>query len=270
MIREWSMRSAVHRALKHGMRGEDVKILQRETNQRANAYNVPGHLKVDGEVGPKTLALVDDVAYALGALKSKIDRDEIAGSVQKMIRHPRRRTPGQRLRAARRRTPRIVVPRLSFQNVFGSKGDVYRGAGHYTAGRRAKNKRELVAEMKADHAYHMSKGWGGLSYEAMIADDGTIGLGNPMWRKAAAVALNNTGMVGVCCPGTTGDRMTAAQRRSAKWLLEHWHTTKIPKAHRLPRRAKGLDLRGHKEFPSQSTACPGDMLGQYHAIFKEF
>lgn len=157
---------------------------------------------------------------------------------------------------------------LTFQYIWGAKGRVYRGAGHYTAGRRARNATDLAAEMRSDHAYHRSKGWGGLSYEAMIADDGTIGFGNPMDRKSAAVAGQNTGMVGICCPGTTGDRMTAKQKASIRWLLDNWHTKAVPAAHRLPRPARQLDWRGHREFPGQSTQCPGVMLNDYKELFR--
>lgn len=169
------------------------------------------------------------------------------------------------------RGPKVITAArlgLRFQYLWGGKGAVYRGAGHYTAGHRARNERELIAEVKADHAYHASQGWGGLSYEAMVADDGTIVLGNPMDRKSAAVASNNTGMVGICCPGTTGDRMAPKQKQSVEWLLANWHTRRIPKRHRLPRPAATLDLRGHNQFPGQSTACPGVMLTDYKECFR--
>lgn len=155
---------------------------------------------------------------------------------------------------------------LTFQNVFGGKGSVYRGTGHYTAGHPAAGKAELAAEMRADHGYHKGKGWGGLSYEVMIADDGTIGFGNPMNRKSAAVAVNNTGMVNICCPGTTGDRITAGQKRSIQWLRANWHTSAVPSAYRLPKPMHQLTWHGHREWPSQSTACPGDMLSDYHEV----
>lgn len=173
-------------------------------------------------------------------------------------------------RAAKRRPPIITAAQLglTFQDVFGAKGPVYRGAGHYTAGPRARDAAALKNEMLNDHAYHKSKGWGGLSYETMIADDGTIGFGNPMNRKAAAVALNNTGMVGICVPGTTGDRMTDAQKRSIRWLLDNWHTNKVPSAHRLPRPARELDWRPHRSWPSQSTACPGEMIQDYKELIR--
>ncbi len=190
-------------------------------------------------------------------------------------RHGDRLRESRRMVARRRRQLGLDPPKfitaaqlgLRFQYVFDTKGPIYRGAGHYTAGGRARNATELAAEMRADHRYHASKGWGGLSYEAMVADDGTIGFGNPIDRKSAAVASNNTGMVSICVPGTTGDRMTPACKASIRWLLANWHTSQVPKAHRLPRPARQLDWRGHREFPSQSTPCPGEFLVDYKELF---
>lgn len=166
--------------------------------------------------------------------------------------------------------PRIITASqlgLSFQYVFGNKGAIFRGAGHYTAGHRARGADDLIREARSDHTFHKGKGWGGLSYEAMIADDGTLLFGNPIARKSAAVASNNTGMVNVCCPGTTGDRMTQAQKRTLGWLLDNWHTSKVPAAHRLPKPARGLEWRGHRFWPGQSTACPGVMIEDYRSVW---
>lgn len=164
--------------------------------------------------------------------------------------------------------PRIITARqagLTFQYVFGPKGRVFNTAGHYTAGHRVAGPAALIAEAKSDHAFHRGKGWGGLSYEWMIADDGTIFCGNPTNRKSAAVALHNTGLVNICCPGTTGDKPTEAQARSLRWLLANAHTSAMPAAHRSPVDLRRVPLRGHKEFPDQSTACPGNFLTMYHA-----
>lgn len=184
-------------------------------------------------------------------------------------RREQHRRQVKRLQA--RRKPRIITAAqlgLRFQYIWGAKGRPYRGAGHYTAGARCKDATALAAEIRSVHAYHAGKGWGGISYEALIADDGTIGLANPVDRMSAGVGGQNTGLVNVCCPGTTGDRMTAAQKRSVAWLLDHWHTRRIPAAHRLPRPARELGWLGHKEYPGQSTACPGDMLDQYHDLWR--
>jgi hypothetical protein len=166
--------------------------------------------------------------------------------------------------------PRMITSAqlgLGFQYIWGTKGNVYRGAGHYTAGHRVADATALAHEMRSDHAFHMGKGWGGLSYEVMIADDGTLGFGNPANRKSAAVAGQNTGLVSICCPGTTGDHMTAAQKRSVRWYLNNAHTSKVPKAYRLPRRARSLQWRPHNEWPGQSTACPGVMAHDYKELW---
>lgn len=168
------------------------------------------------------------------------------------------------------KSPRLITAAeigLEFTYPWGGKGTVYRGSGHYTATDRAANATELVAKVKQFHAYHKSLGWGGLSYEALVADDGTICLGNPIDRMSAAVAAQNTGMVNVCIPGTTGDRMSAAQKASVRWLFDNWHTDKVPVRHRLPRSARALTWKGHNQWPGQSTACPGVMQADYDAIW---
>lgn len=157
---------------------------------------------------------------------------------------------------------------LKFQYIWGLKGTPKKGAQHYTAGHRCKDAAALKREMIADHAFHKSKNWGGVSYECMVADDGTIGLGNPMKRLSAGVAGQNSGLVNICCPGSTGDKMTEAQIRSVKWYIHNAHTAAIPKAYRSPVRLASISegWRGHREYPRNPTACPGDMLSQYHVI----
>jgi len=157
---------------------------------------------------------------------------------------------------------------LKFQNLFGTKGTPQKLAGHYTAGARAKDMAALKKEMIADHVLHINRGFGGLSYEAMVSDDGCLGLGNPMWRKSAAVAGQNSNLVSICCPGTTGDKMTEAQIRTVLWYFNNAHTTAIPKPYRSTVRLSKLLLRAHREFPKQATACPGAMTPQYHEIDK--
>ncbi len=167
--------------------------------------------------------------------------------------------------------PRIVTAKqagLSFVNRWGGKGNIYRGAWHYTAGPRAKGATDLLRLGRQYHAYHQSMGWPGLSYEALIADDGTILFANPISIKSAGVASNNSGLVNICCPGTTGDRLTAGQKSSVKWLRSRWHTRDVPSTHRLPRPAADLAWRPHNEFPSQSTACPGAMAHDYKEAWR--
>ena len=152
---------------------------------------------------------------------------------------------------------------LSFTYPWGNKGPVTKGGGHYSAGSRARNLEELERLARGFHEHHKAQGWGGMSYEVLIADDGSMIFGNPMDRKSAAIASMNTGMVSICCPGTTGDRLTAGQKKSIGWLMDNWHTAAVPSRHRLPVRARSIPWRGHREW-NNSTACPGSMLADYH------
>jgi hypothetical protein len=272
MARKWDSDPAPHRRLHRLDRGLDVEQLQRGLNARLEHIDDGGDFKVrlTSVVDDSTVRAWRKVRWAIGLP----DGHPLTAGAQLNVRRPWTRTPlaPRRARARRRRAtkPRMLTARqigLSFQWVFGAKGPVERGTGHYTAGVRASGAQELAREMRSDHAYHASKGWGGLSYEAMVADDGTIGFGNPIGRRGAAVANSNTGMVNICCPGTTGDRMTAAQKASVRWLLANWHTSKVPAEHRLPRPARGVVWRGHKEWPGQATACPGEMLTDYKECF---
>ena len=210
-----------------GGKSDQCRALAAAMNRRFEIRSLTDR-KVKVADGPMTLTrdLLEAAvtcAWALGASRTTLDGMERDGHVPvgvvRMIRNPGRRTPEQKelgckrianlrkQRAERPSAPKFITAAqlgLSFQDVFGAKGTVTRGAGHYTAGNRCPNATKLAAEMRADHNFHKGKGWGGLSYEAMVADDGTIGFGNPMCRKSAAVASTNTGMVNICCPGTTG------------------------------------------------------------------
>jgi hypothetical protein len=274
-----------------GGKSEQMRALAVATNRRLKTRSL-GDRQVPVPDGPMRLTresfeAVVICAWAMGTSPETLKRmqreETVPVGVARMIRNPGRRTEAQktlgRKRIAHMRAtgdglagkPKMITAAqlgLTFQFVFGQKGTVFRGAGHYTAGRRAANATELAAEMRADHRFHKDKGWGGLSYEAMVADDGTIGFGNPMTRKSAAVASTNTGMVNICCPGTTGDRMTAAQKASVRWLMKNWHTTAVPAAHRLPLPARSIGWKGHSSYPGQSTACPGVMNEDYKEIWK--
>ena len=273
-----------------GGKSDQARALAAAMNRRFETRSLKDR-QVRVSDGPMTCdrALLDAAitcAWALGASRATLDamqRDScVPVGVARMIRNPGLRTPeqkelGQRRianmrkqRAARPSAPKLITAAqlgLSFQDVFGAKGEVTRGAGHYTAGNRAADGAALATEMRNDHRFHKGKGWGGLSYEVMVADDGTIGFGNPMRRKSAAVASSNTGMVNICCPGTTGDHMTAKQKASVKWLMDNWHTDAVPAAHRLPKRARSFGWKPHNEFALQSTLCPGDMAKDYKEIF---
>lgn len=165
-----------------------------------------------------------------------------------------------------RAAPRIITAAqigLTFQWVFGSLGTPWRLTGHYTAGPRASTAAEGIAIAREVHRQHASQGWGGCSYGPIICDDGTLLLINPINRKSAHVAGNNSGNVPANCPGTTGNQPTAAQIRTYKWWLANAHTRRVPKAYRSPVDLRKLKRYGHNDL--NATACPG----AYKTMFKE-
>lgn len=162
--------------------------------------------------------------------------------------------------------PRIITAAqlgLQFQNVFGPLGAPNRCAGHYTGGPRASNATELIATGRTVHRIHLQQGWGGGSYTFLIADDGTLLCLNPINRKAAHVAGQNSGNVGICCPATTGDEPTKAQQATLRWVLANAHTRRMPKAYRSPVDLRTLTLKPHNQFPGNATACPGKFVNLY-------
>jgi N-acetylmuramoyl-L-alanine amidase len=165
--------------------------------------------------------------------------------------------------------PRIITARslgLAFQNLFGQLGPEQNVTGHHSAGARARNWREGVARVRQFHADHKAKGWGGIGYHFVIADDGTLICARPTILKGAHVGMHNTRNLGVNCPATTGDRPTRQQKATYQWLLANAHTAAMPKAHRTDRDLRQARLFGHRDWSGHhSNACPGTFYGMFKA-----
>lgn len=163
--------------------------------------------------------------------------------------------------------PRIITARtlgLSFANLFGELGPERFVTGHYSATPRARNAREGAQRARSFHAAHRNKGWGGVGYHYLIADDGTLICLRPTLLKGAHVGGHNSNNIGVNMPGTTGDRPTRAQRRTYRWLLDNAHTDKMPRAHRTDLPLRRARRRGHKQWSGhESNGCPGRFLRMY-------
>ena len=166
-------------------------------------------------------------------------------------------------------TPRILTAAtigLSFQNLFGELGPETRVSCHYTAGPRDTSDAHAAQLCRQYHAYHRGLGWGGIAYHYCITRKGTLLGLRPTSLKGAHTARQNSNSIGVMVHGTTGQRMTKAQRRTLFWLLRNAHKAAMPRAHRTDKRLYRADIRGHKEWPGQATSCPGAYLTDYHQI----
>lgn len=253
------------------MRGEDQRAFERGLNARL--HHIPDgdelRVKVDGVFGDDDLLAWRAVRGPLGLPADHPPTPR----AQLYARNPSRRDPVAERRAkafrAGLQAPRIITAAqigLTFQWVWGPKLPVLYFGEHYSGDAPARDADELIAKARSYHATHRARGWGGLSYE-YLAGPGVIVCGNPTSRLSAAVAAFNSHMTGVCVPGTTGDVLDPRTATTLRWLRDHAHTQALPAAHRMPRPIRDLDCRGHKQFPGQSTDCPGLYLPSYTEIF---
>lgn len=168
-------------------------------------------------------------------------------------------------------TPRIITARdmgLGVQNLFGQLGPETRVSCHYTAGPQDRSDQHAIDLCRQYHAYHRSLGWGGIAYHFCVTRKGTILGLRPTLLKGAHTAYTNSNCIGIMVHGTTGGRMTEAQRRSVRWLLRNAHKRTMPAAHRTDRRLYKADIRGHNQWPRQSTSCPGTFQRDYDDIIR--
>lgn len=253
--------------LSFGDKGSKVSKLQRALNRRAKARDLWTTAE-DGIYGPDTHGLAVEVVYRLGIYSRRIRGGTLSPYAHERIIAPHRRNETQLKREKARekedapsgKRPRIVTAKevgISTSSVFGSTGTPTRVTTHYSAGPRARNITEAIRLSREHDRFHRSKGWGGLSYHWMICDTGEILCGRPPGSKGAHVAGTNSNNVGINFFGSTGDRPTQAQIESAKWLLANAHTSAMPAAHRASRDLRKAEIRGHNQWPSQSTGCPG-------------
>jgi hypothetical protein len=162
--------------------------------------------------------------------------------------------------------PRLITANqlgLAFQNLFGNLGPEVHVTGHYTAGARARDASEAIARTKSIHDDHKSRGWGGIGYHFLIADDGTLVGARPTLLKGAHVGDHNSSNLGIVMPGTLGDLPTPAQRKTYRWLLKNAHTNKLPRPHRTDLDLRLATLMVHKLWPGAATSCPGDFQHMY-------
>lgn len=250
-----------HRSLKLGHRGADVRSLQVALNQRLKARG-RNTITVDGHYGPRTHDAVLEMAYALGALPSTIQKGATPG-VQRMIRDPNGRTTAQKRRAAERKkrhaSPKVVKLSVPMEKRFGDRGGWQGLVCHYTAGPRDTSDPHGISLLRGYNLQHRAAGWGAIGYGAAILSSGTIVLLRPAGWKGAHVAGHNTGKIGIVVLGGPGQRMTEAQEASLRWLLANGHTAAMPASHRWP--APPPRVWMHKDL--NATTCPGDYAIDY-------
>lgn len=154
----------------------------------------------------------------------------------------------------------LVIPRVDWKARDPNKicGDVvapYRASIHHTY-EPADDGGDAAARMRQIQAFHIdTNGWCDIGYHFVVSQAGKIYQGRSDERRPAAhVANQNSGNVGICL---IGDFMKnppkSAQFEAASRILA-WVTT----TYDIPLEPSAV--KGHRQWPGQSTSCPGDAL----------
>jgi N-acetylmuramoyl-L-alanine amidase len=99
--------------------------------------------------------------------------------------------------------------------------------------------------------WHKAKGWDDVGYHYVVRRDGTIEAGRSLDFQGAHVEGHNHESIGLCLVGgvkkdnTPDANFTAAQYHCLQSLL-----------HVLLPRYPGAVVRGHRDFPGVTKACP--------------
>lgn len=98
--------------------------------------------------------------------------------------------------------------------------------------------------------YHVEDhGWPGIGYHFYIAPDGTIYKTNEITTLSNQVYANNHYTLGICVAGNFSDVVPTPAQLDAAARLVAWLTQEL----NIPLE----NVKGHKEYPENTTQCPG-------------
>lgn len=154
----------------------------------------------------------------------------------------------------------LVIPRAAWGardpgRICGQVVAPYRMSIHHTAGP-VDDGPDPAARMRQIQAYHIdNNGWCDIGYHFVVSQSGLIFQGRSDERRPGAhVANQNHGNVGISLIGNfqnqqVGEAQMAATARIVGWVHRTYDIA-------LDRSR----VRGHREWPGQGTACPGNNL----------
>ena len=192
---------------------------QKEVNQSLTRQLQQAHEQV-GELQAVITRLQSLLRSLNGRARSPVQKPNILDVVDQLPRHPEQSYPTRSLE---------MITHIAI---------------HHTAGP-ANTPVERVAR------YHVERrGWPGIGYHFYIMPDGTIYQTNRLTTISNHVYMNNQRSVGIALAGDFNENLpTPAQLNAAAaltaWLME---LLNIPIE----------NVWGHREYPSQSTDCPGN------------
>ena len=145
---------------------------------------------------------------------------------------------------------------LGGQNHTRKRSKITAIAWHYTAVAR-KNKAFITTHETYWRNHH---GWKRGGYHFYIDADGKIYQNYDYETVSNGVGGNNSYIVNICVEANSADDYSQAQVEARDWL-----TRKVMKELNIP----ASRVMGHKEFPGQSTACPGYSKAQMDAFRRD-
>ena len=145
------------------------------------------------------------------------------------------------------------------------ESDWYRMAIHHTAGPQTAGG-TVVGRLQSTQAYAMDSGtWCDIPYQMLVGFDGTLYEGRGLVLTSGATGGgNNGGNLAVCfigcyhapdsaCVGGEGHDVTDAMMQQGQLLVQT-----LVRLHDIA--TSDDNIRGHRDWPGNSTACPGSLL----------
>lgn len=145
---------------------------------------------------------------------------------------------------------------LNTAPVFGSLGFVSALTAHHTVTASPLRKASVIKLIEQMDQHHRSQGWGGLGYHYVVDRLGRIYKCRPVYDKGAHTALHNSNNAGIAFLGDYSAKRLRPRQRAALRYLVTLHST-------------AGTLRGHREWPSNPTVCPGRILEDVQALRAE-
>ncbi len=139
--------------------------------------------------------------------------------------------------------------------ICGSVVEPYRVSVHHTASP-ADDGGDAAARMRQMQAFHMdSNGWCDIGYHFVVAQSGVIYQGrSDEQRPGAHVGNQNAGNIGISFIGNFSEQEFGEVQMESGARLMRW----IKDTYEIPWDRESV--RGHREWPGQATACPGEDL----------
>lgn len=164
------------------------------------------------------------------------------------------RTRGQAVAPASLVASRAQWGARSPNKVCGSVVAPYRVSIHHTAG--AGDSGDPEGRMRQIQAFHMdSRGWCDIGYHFVVSQSGNNYQGRSDERRPGAhVGNQNAGNIGISFMGNFENIQPTQPQLDAAAELMAW----IKETYDVPWNRSSV--RGHQEWPGQSTACPGKNL----------